>query len=63
VFSGDVAQQVLLAQQLDLQACWLDALDRMQVRAEMHIGAATSAATIRSEIVILLNMQFPYSTS
>jgi len=35
----------------------------MQVRAETHIGPAANAAAITSEIVILLNMQFPYSTS
>jgi xanthine/CO dehydrogenase XdhC/CoxF family maturation factor len=63
VFLGDVAQQVLFAQQADWQAFWFDVLDRMQVRAETHIGPAASAAAITSEIVILLNMQFPYSTS
>jgi len=35
----------------------------MQVRAETQIGPAASAAAITTEIVILLNIQFPYSTS
>ena len=57
MFLGDVAQQVLFAQQLDWQAFWLEVLDRMQVRAETHIGAETSAAAITSEMMILLNIQ------
>src|ERR1700736_1984913 len=56
VFFVDVAQQALLAQQPALQAFWLDPLERMQVRAETRTGAATSATTIATEMMDLLNI-------
>jgi len=56
VFFGDVAQQVLLAQQLGWQAFSLGALERMHDRAARPTGAVKSAAAIAIEIMILLNI-------
>jgi hypothetical protein len=63
VFFFDVAQQALFAQQPAWQAFWLDALDRMQVRAETPSGAATSVTTSATEIIILRNIELFCSTS
>jgi hypothetical protein len=62
MFFVDVAQQALLAQQPALQAFWLEALERIQVRADTPTGAANSAATTTTESMILLNIQFSYNT-
>ena len=56
MFFGDVAQQVLFAQQVSWQAFWLGALERMHDLAARPTGAVKSAAAIAIEIMILLNI-------
>jgi hypothetical protein len=56
VFFGDVAQQVLLAQQLGWQAFSLGALERMHDREARPTGAVKSTAAIAIEIMILLSI-------
>ena len=56
MFFGDVAQQVLFAQQVSWQAFWLGALERMHDLAARTTGAVKSAAAIAIEIMILLNI-------
>jgi hypothetical protein len=53
VFFGDVAQQVLLAQQFGLQAFSLGAFERMHVRAESGVAAIGSAIASMSDRTIL----------
>jgi len=57
VFFGDVAQQVLFAQQLGWHAFSLGALERMHDREETVAGAARSAAASATEIMILPNIK------
>jgi hypothetical protein len=56
LFSLEAAQQLLLAQQLELQACLSGAPERMHDRAAKPTGAVKSAAAIAMEIMILLNI-------
>jgi hypothetical protein len=63
VFFGDVAQQVLFAQQLGWHAFSLGALERIHGRAERLAGDAANAITINIEIMILLSIESSYSTS
>jgi hypothetical protein len=56
VFFGDVAQQVLLAQQPGSQAFCSGALTRMQDRGAKPTGAVKTAAAIASEIMILVKV-------
>jgi len=56
VFFGDVAQQVLFAQQLGWQAFSLGALERMHDREPRPTGAVKSAEAIAIEIMILLSI-------
>jgi hypothetical protein len=56
VFFGDVAQQVLLAQQLGLHAFSLATFERMHDREARPTGAVKSAAAVAIEIMILLNI-------
>jgi hypothetical protein len=56
VFFGEVAQQVLLAQQSGLQAFCSGALVRMHDRAVRPAGAVKSAAAVASEMMILPNI-------
>jgi hypothetical protein len=53
---SDVAQQVLLAQQLALQAAPTGALETMHDRAVRPTGAVISAATVAIAIMILPNI-------
>jgi len=62
VFFGDVAQQVLFAQQSDWHAFSLGALERMHGRAERVAGAARSAAATATEIMIRFNIALCDST-
>jgi hypothetical protein len=62
VFFGDVAQQVLFAQQLSWHAFSLGVLERMHDREETVAGAASSAAASATEIVIRLNIALRVST-
>jgi hypothetical protein len=55
LFSLEVAQQVLLAQQRGLQAPPTGALERMQDRVARPTGAVKSAAAVAIEIMTLLN--------
>jgi hypothetical protein len=52
-----VSQQVLFAQQPGWHAFSLEALERMQERAEILTGAKTSAVATATEIMILLNIE------
>jgi hypothetical protein len=61
--SAEVAQQVLLAQQLGWQAFSLGALDRMHDREARPTGAVKSAAAMAIVSMILLNIDLRYSTS
>jgi hypothetical protein len=56
VFFGDVAQQVLFAQQLGWQAFSLAALERMHDREARPTGAVKSAEAIANEMMILPNI-------
>ena len=56
MFFGDVAQQVLFAQQVSWQAFWLGALERMHDLAATPTGAVKSAAAVAIEIMILPNI-------
>jgi hypothetical protein len=62
VFFDEVAQQVLLAQQFDWHAFSLGVLERMHDRAEILTGAAKSAATTATEIMIRFNIALCDST-
>jgi len=62
VFFGDVAQQVLFAQQSDWHAFSRGALDMMQGRAEIITGAARCAAAAATEIIIRFNIALCDST-
>jgi len=55
VFFGDVAQQVLLAQQSGLQAFSLGAFERMHGRAESGIVAMGNAIASKTEDTIRFN--------
>ena len=54
MFFGDVAQHVLLAQQLDGEA--VGALERMHDRVARPTGAVKTAAAIAIETMILLSI-------
>jgi hypothetical protein len=63
VFFFEVVQQVLFAQQSGRHAFTLEVLERMHCRADRFTGDAANAITTKVEIVILLNIEFWYSTS
>ena len=62
MFFGDVAQQVLFAQQSDWQAFSPGELERMHDRAETLTGAAISVAATATEIMIRFNIDLCDST-
>jgi hypothetical protein len=62
VFFGDVAQQVLLAQQSGLQAFSLGAFERMHVRAESGIAAMGNAIASKTEVRIRFSTIYLNST-
>jgi len=62
VFFGDVAQQVLFAQQSDWHAFSLGALERIHDRAETLTGAEMSVAATAIEIMIRFNIALCDST-
>ena len=62
MFFGDVAQQVLFAQQSDWHVFSLDELERMHGRAETLTGAEMSVAATAIEIMIRFNIALCDST-